>query len=398
MGASRFWALTDSEIRINPGKGGGKGVGKTGGKGSGKGGKGGGGGGGGGGGRGSVSGWSGGGPGGGPAGPDQPDSMTSPVVNSVYVYVKDITNDFVLYTKAPTTVWASNVAGSVVKMASARILMDFKSADLAETTTIVAGDLVSGTDAGLLLDDVITLNDLLHGMLLPSGNDAAYAVARVVGTHIFDLTSTGNTGVVRFVEEMNILATTLGLSNTVYTDPAGVIETGNVSNITETSAMAEHAWENSTIRAISLLPDYTMTITGSGARTYDVEHTHKLINGPFPTPAQLTVDNILAGKTAKGNGSSWSTHTLWSCPAGYEIQFTLVHNGVGDYNRYLDLQGLLYEIMNDFSYLTDGFDVGTDAQFSNVLYLAGGDAGFTDESSVARTVIRTCSSSLAAAA
>ena len=61
MSASRFWALTDSEIRINPGKGGGKTGGKTGGKGGGKGGKGGGNGGG----RGKGGGWSGGGPAGG---------------------------------------------------------------------------------------------------------------------------------------------------------------------------------------------------------------------------------------------------------------------------------------------------------------------------------------------
>ena len=41
--------------------------------------------------------------------------------------------------------------------------------------------MVPGTTANLKIGDVLTVEDLIYGMMLPSGNDAAYALAEFFG-------------------------------------------------------------------------------------------------------------------------------------------------------------------------------------------------------------------------
>lgn len=64
---------------------------------------------------------------------------------------------------------------------------------------------------GLSYGEVYTLEELLYGLVLHSGNDSAYAIAEGVA---------GNTDI--FVEWMNIKAKELGLNNTYFADPSGL--------------------------------------------------------------------------------------------------------------------------------------------------------------------------------
>jgi serine-type D-Ala-D-Ala carboxypeptidase (penicillin-binding protein 5/6) len=73
----------------------------------------------------------------------------------------------------------------------------------------------------------IKLETMLNGLLLPSGNDAAIALAqRVSGT------------VARFVTRMNAQARALGLSCSHFTSPSGFVDRGNHSCATDLAAMA----------------------------------------------------------------------------------------------------------------------------------------------------------------
>ena len=78
---------------------------------------------------------------------------------------------------------------------------------------------VGGSTSGLKAGDTITLRNLLLCAMLPSGNDAADAIARYVGTKI-DPTS-GNP-YATFVSTMNDTAQSLGMTNTVYRNPHGL--------------------------------------------------------------------------------------------------------------------------------------------------------------------------------
>jgi serine-type D-Ala-D-Ala carboxypeptidase (penicillin-binding protein 5/6) len=86
----------------------------------------------------------------------------------------------------------------------------------------------TGSGVGLLpLHRRIGVSTMLHGLLLPSGNDAAIALAqRVSGT------------VPRFVTLMNARAAAMGLTCTRFASPSGVIDPGNHSCATDLAVLA----------------------------------------------------------------------------------------------------------------------------------------------------------------
>jgi len=71
----------------------------------------------------------------------------------------------------------------------------------------------------LTLMDELTIEDLLYGMMLPSGNDAARAIARAVSGDEY-----------RFVKLMNEKARALGLADTHYMNPHGRDQDGHYSS------------------------------------------------------------------------------------------------------------------------------------------------------------------------
>jgi len=89
-----------------------------------------------------------------------------------------------------------------------------------DVVTATADDLVGESSMGLVAGETQTVGDMLYGLMLPSGNDAAMALARYVGGGLKD---PGNAPpVARFVALMNRQATQMGLSDTHFTNPHGL--------------------------------------------------------------------------------------------------------------------------------------------------------------------------------
>lgn len=88
---------------------------------------------------------------------------------------------------------------------------------------------------GLRPGDLLSVEQLLFGLLLDSGNDAAYALGDGVG------------GTERLVAEMNSIAADLGLQNTHFTNPAGFDDPDNYSTARELFALTEFALESQPI-------------------------------------------------------------------------------------------------------------------------------------------------------
>ena len=79
------------------------------------------------------------------------------------------------------------------------------------------------TVASLRQGDVVSVDLLVGGMLLPSGNDAAYALAAAAGREILnDPNCSANTAVNGFVEEMNRQAQALGMTGSHFANPDGI--------------------------------------------------------------------------------------------------------------------------------------------------------------------------------
>ena len=93
-----------------------------------------------------------------------------------------------------------------------------------DPVTIEAADLVGGSSMGLTTGETLNLRDLLDGLLIASGNDAAYAVARHLGARV----PGPGRPVARFVARMNARAAELGMRGATFRNPEGLDEPGHL--------------------------------------------------------------------------------------------------------------------------------------------------------------------------
>ncbi len=114
---------------------------------------------------------------------------------------------------------------------------------------------------GIKKGETYTLRELLYGLFLVSGNDAAIAIADAISG-----------SVPKFVALMNQKAQQLGLYNTHYMNPHGLLDTGHYSSAHDLAFLGRDVMNNSLLHTIS------------GTKTYDITKTadhpeHVLING-----------------------------------------------------------------------------------------------------------------------
>lgn len=92
---------------------------------------------------------------------------------------------------------------------------------------------VEGSSMGLLAGDKVTLHDLLYGLMLASGNDAANVIAFAVGG-----------SVAGFVEKMNQKARELELANTHFETPSGLDGDNHYTTAYELALLTRYALQN----------------------------------------------------------------------------------------------------------------------------------------------------------
>ena len=119
---------------------------------------------------------------------------------------------------------------------------------------------------GLHALDSVTVEQLLYWLLVFSGNDAAVALAeKTSGT------------VDEFVAKMNEKAKAMGLTNTHFTNPNGLNQTGHYSSCTDLAAMARHAMKDETFRKIVKTPTYDLPHPNAYTPT-DPHNSNALLN------------------------------------------------------------------------------------------------------------------------
>ena len=139
---------------------------------------------------------------------------------------------------------------STTKIMTAIVVLE--NANLKDTVTIdskAAG--IGGSRLGLKKNDKITVNDLLYGLMLRSGNDAAIALATYVG---------GSTE--GFAEMMNNKAKELGLTNSHFVVPHGLDNEGHYTTAYELAKMADYALKIDKFKEIVSTKSTTICING----------------------------------------------------------------------------------------------------------------------------------------
>ena len=152
-------------------------------------------------------------------------------------------------------IWGKNenkrtAMASTTKIMTAIVLIE--STDLNQTVTISAKAAgTGGSRLGLKRNDKITVKDLLYGLMLKSGNDAAVAIAETVGGSVEG-----------FAELMNNKAKSLGLENTHYVTPHGLDNPEHYTTAYELAKLADYALNNETFAKVVNTKNYTVTING----------------------------------------------------------------------------------------------------------------------------------------
>ena len=136
---------------------------------------------------------------------------------------------------------------------------------------------IDGTRAGLVYGDSLRIWDLLHGLMLPSGNDAAIALAEYFG----GLTNPDNP-LSTFINKMNSLAAKLKLCDTIFRNPHGMSTSINVSSSKSIAALTLYALKNSIFQKIVNTHSYTCTVLNGGiSRKITWINTNRLLRKGF---------------------------------------------------------------------------------------------------------------------
>jgi len=98
---------------------------------------------------------------------------------------------------------------------------------------------VPGTSIYLGLDETLTLEEMLYGLLIASGNDAAVAIAEHIGGSVEG-----------FCQMMNERAAALGATGTNFVNPNGLPAAGHVTTAKDLALIAAQAMRNATFREI----------------------------------------------------------------------------------------------------------------------------------------------------
>lgn len=125
---------------------------------------------------------------------------------------------------------------STTKIMTALVVLEHAAPD--DVITVTPDHMTEGSSMYLRAGETVRVEELLYGLLLCSGNDAALALTECAG------------GLTPFVALMNEKAAALGMAHTSFANPNGLDADGHYSTARDMAVLAAAAVENPTFRRI----------------------------------------------------------------------------------------------------------------------------------------------------
>ncbi len=182
-----------------------------------------------------------------------------PVINSKSAIVVDRKSKRVLYTKNANE---KRAMASTTKIMTCLIALE--NGKLDEKIIVSKNSAkVGGSRLGLSAGDKITMIDLLYGLMLCSGNDAAAQIAETIGGNYEG-----------FADLMNNKAKEIGLKNTHFVTPHGLDNDEHYTTAYELAILTDYALENKKFAEIVSKKTKTILINGNQK---DLHNTNELL-------------------------------------------------------------------------------------------------------------------------
>ena len=175
--------------------------------------------------------------------------------------------------------------------------------------------------------DVISLRDLLYGLMLRSGNDAAIAIAEGISGDVDT-----------FAELMNTTAIELGATNSNFVTPNGLHDENHYTTVYDMYLILNAAINNPDFYSIFTASSYTASYTSGGSsKVQEWNTTNQYITGNVRTPSGFTV---LGGKTGTTGAAGYCLVMLSENEDGDRI-ISIVFNADCRSNLYLLMSQIL---------------------------------------------------------
>lgn len=241
---------------------------------------------------------------------------------------------------------------SISKIMTAIVAIE--NSDINSTVTI-GEEITKAYGSGIYIKqgEELTLESLLYGLMLRSGNDAALAIANYVGGDIDN-----------FVKMMNEKAGEIGMKNTTFNNPHGLDENGgNLSTAYDMALLTSYAMQNENYCKIVSTKKYTLRTNMnyySWINKHKLLHSHNYITGGktgFTDIAKRTLvttaskDNVNLVVVTLNDGNDFVDH------------INLFEEAFANYSNYNILKKGEIEIIDE-NYYTDKLYINNDFNYS----------------------------------
>lgn len=223
---------------------------------------------------------------------------------------------------------------STTKILTAYIII--RDCDLEDTVVVSSNAVDLDTDSsvcGVNAGDNITVRDLLYGLILPSGNDAALALAEYHSAGDVDA----------FAEEMNATALQLGATGSHFMNPHGLPDEEHYTTVYDMYLIFQAALTQEEFVEILSAKNYTAHFTDSHGNAVEKlwTSTNRYITGDTKAPDGFTV---VGGKTGTTFEAGYCL-VLYSLNENNEQIISIVFKADGRSNMYL----LMNQILSGFA-------------------------------------------------
>ncbi len=222
---------------------------------------------------------------------------------------------------------------STTKILTALIIIE--NCNLDDMVTVSENAVAQSTDSsvcGLNAGDVISVRNLLYGLLLKSGNDAAVALAEYYAGSTED-----------FAILMNQKAASLGATNSSFVNPSGLPDENHYTTVYDMYLIFKDAIQYDDFVEIISTAEYTASYTDSSGSevTNSWTNTNRFVTGAKDSPEGVTV---IGGKTGT-TGAAGYCLVLYSKNEKGERIISIVFKADASSNLYL----LMSQILEGFA-------------------------------------------------
>ncbi len=247
-----------------------------------------------------------------------------PTISAKYAIIRDVETGRIL--------WGKNInikkpMASTTKIMTAILAIEKGNLNEMVTVTPTACN-IGGSSIWLKPGEQLTMKELLYGMMLKSGNDAATAVAQHIAGSVPD-----------FVKMMNAKAIEIGAYNTSFANPHGLDDHNHYSTALDLSIIAAYALKIPFFSEIVKTKEITISRYNQGGKRY-LRNINKLL-WKYPE-----ADGVKTGYTSRAGHCLVASATLndWQlvsvilkCPSRYTLwndSIELLEYGFSTYYRY----------------------------------------------------------------